>query len=209
MSDYIKDKDERIAKKLNDKIKDLLLYVGFATAIISIIGYIAVTIVMIRGFESAFELQNQILFSVVGAGVGLVITNALRFQGVAFAKEEKQSKDVMKEYYKAVNKNKKDKELHDINYYMVKKLIIDVVIKGIILVVTTTLIIDLFSRGNGDWSLIWLMIFNILMFTGFGLMAIAGAYDHYIEQHIPVIERRTQSLNKKYNDEQTNKEITL
>lgn len=191
---YIKDKDQRIGQVLNQRIKELLLYVGFATAIISIIGYVAVTIVMIKGFTSAFELQNQIMFSLVGAGVGLVITNALRYQGVAFAKAEDDSKNVMRAYYEAQNKHKKEKDLHDINYYMIKKLIIDVIIKGFILVITTTLVIDLFSRGNGDWSLIWLMIFNILMFTGFGLMAIAGAYDHYIEQHIPVIKERTKKL---------------
>ena len=197
---YIKEKDKRLGKVLNDKIKELLLYVGFASAIISIFGYIAITVVMIKGFESAFELQNQILFSLVGAGVGLVITFALRYQGIAFAKAEEESKGIMKLYYEAMNKNKKEKELKDINYYMIKATIIDVVIKGIIFIVITTLVIDLFSKGNGDWSLIWLMLFNILMFTGFGLMAIAKAYDHYIEQHIPVIVERTKKLNERDKD---------
>ena len=183
----IKPKEERLGQVLSQRIKDLLLYVGFASALISVIGYIAVTIVMIKGFTSAFELQNQIMFSLVGAGIGLIITFSLRYQGIAFAKSEDDSKTVMKAYYEAKNKHKKEKELKDINAYLINKTIKDVIIKGVIFIVTTTLVIDLFSKGNGDWSLIWLMIFNIFMFTGFGLMAIAGAYDHYIEQHIPVM----------------------
>lgn len=194
---FIKDKDQRIGQVLNQRIKELLLYVGFATAIISIVGYVAVTIVMITGFTSAFELQNQILFSLVGAGVGLVITFALRYQGVAFAKAEEDSKSVMTAYYEAKNKHKKDKELKDINNFLFWATVKDVIIKGVIFIVTTTLVIDIFAKGNGDWSLIWLMLFNILMFTGFGLMAIAKAYDHYIEQHIPVIKERTKKLLKK------------
>jgi len=191
----IKDKEDRLGKKLNDKIKEWLLYVGFASALISILGYIAITVVMIKGFSSAFELKNQILFSLVGAGIGLIITFALRYQGIAFAKSEDESKVVMKKYYEAMNKNKEEKELKDINYYLIRATIIDVVIKGFIFIIITTLVIDLFSKGNGDWSLIWLMLFNILMFTGFGLMAIAKSYDHYIEQHIPVIKERTIKLN--------------
>jgi hypothetical protein len=190
----IKAKDERIGKKFSQKVKDWLLYVGFASALISIGGYIAVTIVMIKGFTSAFELQNQIMFSLVGAGIGLIITFSLRYQGIAFAKAEDESKAIMTAYYEAQNKDKPEEKMHDINHYMFWKSVKDVVIKGVFLVVMTTLVIDIFSKGNGDWSLLWLMVFNILMFTGFGLMAIAGAYDHYIEQHIPVIKQRTERL---------------
>jgi peptidoglycan biosynthesis protein MviN/MurJ (putative lipid II flippase) len=192
---FVKEKNKRLGKKLSDSIKDWLLYVGFASAVISIMSYIAITVVMIRGFESDLELKNHFLFSLIGVGFGLVIMFTLRIQGIAFAKSEPESKTVMTTYYKAKNKHKKVKDLKDINHYLVVATIIDVLVKGSILIITTTFVMQIFKMGNGDKSLYGLMLSNILTFTGFGLMAIAKSYDHYIEQHIPVIEERTRKLN--------------
>jgi hypothetical protein len=187
-------KEERMAFKLNQRIKEWLLYVGFASSIISVIAYIIATVVMIVGFESNLELQNRLLFAFLGAGVGLIITFSLRSQGIAFAKLEDESVEVMKAYREALNKQKKEKDLKDITYYMIVATIKDVIIKGLLIIITTTLIIDIFSKGNGDWSLIWLALANLMMFTGFGLVALSKTYDKYIEEHIPVIRERTKKI---------------
>ena len=186
--------EEKVEKKLNDRIKEYLLYAGFAAAVISVLAYMVITVVMIVGFESDLEAQNQILFAVLGACVGLVITFSLRGQGIAFAKREQESQDVMKEYHAALNKRKKEKELKDITHYVFWATIKDIIIKGITVGVSTYYVLYIFMQGNGDWSLIGLALSNLLMFSGFGLVALSKTYDKYIEEHIPVIRERTKKI---------------
>ena len=187
-------------RKLNERIKDLLLYTGFAGAIISVVAYIVITVVMIVGFESDLEAQNQILFAVLGACTGLIITFALRGQGIAFAKREEESQKVMKAYYEALNKRKKEKELKDIGSYLIKQTIKDIIIKGVSVGVSTYFVLYIFMQGNGDWSLIGLALANLLMFSGFGLVALSKTYDKYIEEHIPVIRERTKKILAEQNE---------
>ena len=181
-------------KKLNEKIKAYLLYSGFVAAIISVIAYMVITVVMITGFESNLQAQNQILFAVLGACTGLIITFSLRGQGIAFAKREEESQKVMKAYYEALNKRKKEKQLHDINHYLVVQTIKDILIKGVSVGVSTYFVLYIFMQGNGDWSLIGLALSNLLMFSGFGLVALSKTYDKYIEEHLPVVRERTRMI---------------
>ena len=56
----------------------------------------------------------MLLVSVLGGAAGLSITFMLRGQGIAFAKSEPGSKEIMQAYYRALNKIKKPKNLHTI-----------------------------------------------------------------------------------------------
>jgi hypothetical protein len=185
--------------KLNERIKEYLLYSGFAASVISIVAYLIITIVMINGFESNLKPQNQILFAVLGACTGLIITFSLRGQGIAFAKREEESQKVMKEYHEALNKRKKEKELKDISHYLFWATIKDIIIKGISVGVSTYFVLYIFMQGNGDWSLIGLALANLFMFSGFGLVALSKTYDKYIEEHIPVIRERTKKILAEHN----------
>ena len=136
------------------------------------------------------EKDKQILFSVICAVDGLLITLMLRSQGIALAKNEDESKKVMAEYYQTINKTKKSKKLHTINYYYIKDFIIDIFTKAGIIALTTSLMLYIFMDGSGDYGLIGLAISNILMFACFGIIALSKFYSLYIEQHIPVIKER-------------------
>lgn len=181
-------------QKFNDELKYMLLYVGFAGAIISAVAYMIMTIVMINGFQSSLDIEKQIMFSVLSSLIGLVISFLLRSQGIAFAKNEEQSKIVMKNYYEALNKKKTVKKLKTITYYMVRATIIDVIVKGTLFIASMWGIIYMFSEGNGDWSLLGLALSNILMFAGFGLVALSKMYDKYLDEHISVIKELTKKL---------------
>lgn len=187
-------KSKKIKVKLTIRIKELLLFVGFFFSIIGGFSYIIITIVLVKGFEANLELENQILFSVISALIGLSISFALRNQGIAFAKKEPKSQEVMSEYYKTINKTKTMKELHDITYYLIRATIIDVFIKGIIVAIAIWFMISIFISGSQNYGLVGIAFANLLLFTGFGLMALSSAYDRYIDQHIPVIEERTKKL---------------
>lgn len=175
---------------MTNKVKNILLYTGSIGAIISAIAYIIITVVLVMGFETQMEMDKQILFSIIGAVDGLLITLLLRSQGIALAKNEDESKKVMAEYYQAINKTKKSKKLHTITYYYVKDFIIDIFTKAGIIALTTSLMLYIFMDGSGDYGLIGLAISNILMFACFGIIALSKFYSLYIEQHIPVIKER-------------------
>lgn len=173
---------------MSDKIKNFLVYTGLMASIISAIAYLIVTYVLVVGFSTQLELQKQILFAVLGASTGLMITFFLRSQGVAFAKREDESKKIMAEYYEAINKKKTVKQLHTITYFMIWSTIKDIFSKGMSIALTTSFLMYIFMEGNGNFALFGLAVANIFMFAGFGMMALSKAYDKYLEEHIPVIK---------------------
>ena len=184
------------AKKLNDRIKELLLYTGFAAAAVAIVSYVMIVVSMIIGVKIDVDTNQQITISALGAIVGLVVLLSLQGQGVAFAKQEEESKKAEKAYQAARNKErvKKNKQPRTMTYYYIRWLISDVVFKVSSVGLSMYFVVYIFVEGNGNWGLIWLALSNILMFAGFGLMRVSKAYDVYIEQHIPAIIARTNKI---------------
>lgn len=192
-------KEQELAKKKQEKaerIKDILLYIGTASAIIAAIAYGGVTWTIVNGFENAMDRDKQLLFAGISAAFGIVISMLLRSQGVALAKRLPKCQKVMEEYYTALNKTKTLKKLRTITYYMNLNTIKDAITKAITIGITTYAIIYIFAEGNGDFALFTLAISNVCMFAGFGLVALSKTYDFYIEQHIPAIIARTNKINK-------------
>jgi hypothetical protein len=182
---------------MTDRIKEFLLYTGIIGSIISGLSYLIMTYVIVVGFVTAIDQEKQILFSVLGALIGLVITFLLRGQGINFARKEDESQEVMKEYHQLINKKKTIKQMHTIKHYVIVSTLIDVITKGITIGITTWFILFIFMEGNGDFSLFILAISNLLMFTGFGLVGLSKGYDKYKEEHIPVIKTIIARLKEK------------
>ena len=172
---------------MNDKVKKFLEYTGIAGSMISALAYIIATLVIVWGFETRLEMEKQILFSLLGAFTGLMITFFLRGQGVIFAKKEEDAQKVMKEYYQKINKKKTIRQLHTIKHYIIVQTFLDVIFKGVTVALSTYFLLYIFMEGNGDMSLVFLAIANILMFSCFGLVALSKAYDKYQDEHIPAI----------------------
>ena len=179
---------------MTDKIKNILLYTGVIGALISAIAYVVLTIVIVMGFETEMDSNKQLLFSIIGALDGLLITNLLRSQGVSLAKQEPQNKAVMDEYNKLINKNKKVKSLKQIHYYFVKNFIMDIFSKAATIGATSYFMLYIFMDGSGDVSLILLAFANIFMFMGFGLIALSKFYDLYNNEHIQAVKELIERL---------------
>jgi hypothetical protein len=116
-----------------------------------------------------------------------MITFFLRGQGVIFAKKEEDAQKVMKEYYQKINKKKTIRQLHTIKHYIIVQTFLDVIFKGVTVALSTYFLLYIFMEGNGDMSLVFLAVANILMFTCFGMVALSKAYDKYLDEHIPAI----------------------
>jgi hypothetical protein len=181
---------------MNDKVKKFLEYTGIVGSLITAIAYITATLVIVWGFETRIEMEKQIFFSLLGAFTGLMITFFLRGQGVIFAKKDPEAQKVMHEYYEKMNRKKTIKQLHTIKHYIVVQTIMDIIFKGVSVALSTYFLLYIFVEGNGDMSLIFLAVSNILMFACFGLVALSKAYDKYLDEHIPAIREIIQKLDQ-------------
>lgn len=190
--------DEYKLKKLaiNQRIKDILTYVGATTAVIFGAVYIAVLLVLVLGFESNIEPNQQLLFVGLGAAAGFMIDVALMGQGISLAKRHDECENVMKHYYEAKVRHMSRKRPSTINSYIAKHLVKTLFTKVLMGAASIYLIVHFVIIGSQDMTLLLLGIANLLMFTGFGIMSLAGAYDFYIEQHIPAIIAKTEKLNQ-------------
>lgn len=99
--------------RFETKIKPILTYIGSIGAAVLSIAYILLTLVLIKGFKVEKLLQTTI-FSLVSAGVGFVIMQFLKMQGISFAKTLEENQQLLKKYYATKIKGRK---LHSISYY--------------------------------------------------------------------------------------------
>ena len=189
-----KKKEKKAEEGLSESIRKILLYAGFIGATISALAYIIITFVMIKGASTDLAIQNQILFSVMGAVVGILISFLLRSQGIIYAKQNPEAKKVMREYRTESNKTKTLKQLHTITWYVFWASVRDIFLKGITVAVSTWFILYIFIEGSGNWGLFGLAVSNILMFAGFGLVSLSVMYEKYLDSHIPTIIARIERL---------------
>ena len=197
-------KKKEVVDGLSENLRRILLYAGFVSAVISAIAYIIITFVMIKGASTDLEMQNQILFSIMSAVVGLLIAFLLRSQGIIYGKQNAHAKEVMKEYRVESNKVKTIKQLHTITWFVFWASIRDVILKGVTVALSTYFILYIFIEGSGNWGLLGLAISNILMFSGFGLVSLSTMYEKYLEEHIPTIKTRIERMKK---EEKLKKEL--
>lgn len=179
---------------MNDTLKKFMLWTASIGAALTAVFYLLAIIILVTGIQNTLTQEKQLLFSLMGAVTGMIMMYLLREQGISLAANESESKQIMSEYYKALNKTKKLKQLKMIGYYRVLWLVIDLFTKGVTVMASTMGIIYVFIEGNGDLGLILLATANLFLFTTFGIIGLSKAYDKYINEHLPAVIERTQQL---------------
>lgn len=174
------------------RIKPLLQYVGAIGAAIMSIMYIIVIVILIVGFE-AHDLKNTTIFSIVNAIVGLLIMQFLKIQGISFAKNLEENKQLIKEYY---GTRTNDKRVKSINSYMINSTIKDVIIKGLSFIVSSIGIIYIVIQGSRDYMLLLLAAVNLLLFISFGILSMNNAYEFFNNYHVPYMKEQLKNKNK-------------
>ena len=82
---------------MQEKLINVLKYIGIIGATICSVAYIFVVIVLIQGFEAETTTQT-VIFAVVNAIVGFIIMQFLKVQGEQFAKNKPENKKIIDEY---------------------------------------------------------------------------------------------------------------
>lgn len=170
----------------------ILKYIGTIGATFMSIAYIVVVVILVEGFEQ-HELKGDLIFALVNAGVGLIIMQFLKIQGISFAKNLEENKAIIKEYY---DSKTKDKKLRSIKYYWTISLIKDIVIKAILIVISTVGILYIVVKGAHDYMLLLLAAVNLILFFCFGLLSLNQAYEFYNFRHIPYLKEQINLIKK-------------
>lgn len=168
-------------------IKPILSYIGFIGSILMVLVYIVIVLIMIFGFKAGKSLKQSIIFASVNAVVGLIIMQFLKIQGVDFAKQIPENKEITDKYYTTDTKDKKFKSMTHFWWTSVLK---DVIVKGISIIVSTVGLIYIVIEGSQDYNLLLLALVNLIMFICFGLLSLVKAYDFYNQSHIPYIVKQ-------------------
>ena len=177
---------------MQEKLINVLKYIGIIGATICSVAYIFVVIVLIQGFEVETTTQT-VIFAVVNAIVGFIIMQFLKVQGEQFAKNKPENKKIIDEYY---NSKTKDKKLHSMRYYWVTSIIQDIFTKVLTVFVSTFGIIYIVVVGSNDWNLLMLAFVNLLLFICFGLLALNNAFEFFNNKHIPYMKEKVREINE-------------
>ena len=177
---------------MQEKLINVLKYIGIIGATICSVAYIFVVIVLIQGFKVETTTQT-VIFAIVNAIVGFIIMQFLKVQGEQFAKNKPENKKIIDEYY---NSKTKDKKLHSMRYYWVTSIIQDIFTKVLTVFASTFGIIYIVVIGSNDWNLLMLAFVNLLLFICFGLLALNNAFEFFNNKHIPYMKEKIREVNE-------------
>ena len=79
------------------KLKPLLQYIGTIGAVSMSVAYVITVFILIKGFKVNAIIDIG-LFALVNAAVGFIIMQFLKIQGIAFAKNLPENKEILTEY---------------------------------------------------------------------------------------------------------------
>lgn len=163
------------------KIKPLLQYIGTIGATILSIIYMFVIGILIAGFK-AHTWDQILVFAIINAAFGCLITFFLREQGRSFARNIPENDAVVKEYYGLLQKQKKYRTLRG---YYISTTITDILGRATCVILGTLGIMWIVIQGTNDWMMAILAVVNLFLFICFGLLALAAMYDFYNTQWVP------------------------
>ena len=170
---------------MENKLINALKYVGIIGASICSVAYIIIVVVLIEGFKVSPKTKETVIFAIVNAFVGFIILTFLKIQGEIFAKNKEENQLILKQYYETKTK---DKKYRSMKYFWITSTIKDILTKILTVLFGTFGIVYIVIVGSGDWNLLLLALFNLLLFISFGLLGLAKTYDFFNENMIPYIK---------------------
>ena len=188
------------------KINDIINWLGTVIAATAAIAYLVVIYILINGFTKSIESEKLFIFLLLGAIDGALISGALRFQGVTFAKAEEKNQKQLQEYTELRGKSRSVK-LYPIWVMYLKSSLVDIVFKSGSLLATMYFTVSIMIEGIKDQQYFILGIVNVVMFVGLGLMGLSKGYNYYQEQQVPYLQQKIDKLKKEKEEYELSSEI--
>lgn len=180
---------------LTERVRKVLNYTGWAlTGVFAVVYLILLTIIMF-GFSVSISINAMLIIATIGAIFTFAITSSMMYQGILFAKSNKEVNALLVNLsrLKALTRNKK-KRPFEIGTYIATSSIINLLFKSLGVAVMTYCMINFTIIGVKDIMIIWLGVSNVMIAIGFGLISLVSSYDTYVEKYIPTIKVRINEL---------------
>lgn len=185
-------------RKLSQKVKDILAWVGYLLSALGMIGYFATILTLVLGVG---ELELEVfgkdgIFFIIGLAFGLFIRTGFYIQGISYAKQEHEN--ILKEYHNEKVKDEKEVTRKSFEFKMLIEVTISTALQVAMFFLSTIGFVYLAGfAGIRNPIYIGNAISNLFMFTGFGLLSLNSAYEKYILYKIPIIKERLRKIKEK------------
>lgn len=177
----------------NKITRTILKNVGYIGGILGLLVYSIAMIILVIGFkQEARTLADILPFAIINAAFGFVICIFLGVQGVITAKSENEELIV-----KYRNKPPKTKKLHKMWVIWLVEIIKWIFTKGLAIIVVCVGVYEIAIEGSQDYTMLLLALGNILMFVGFGFLALDSLYNKYLENVVPKMIKEIEERERK------------
>lgn len=192
--------DSKLKSKVEftEKIKQVLFYLGYVLSIIGAVGYFITILTIVFGVgDLDFQLIGKDgLFFLIGLVFGFWVRAGLYLQGVIYSKRENEA--IIKEYYELRVKDKPENKRKSFEFVMTMEVIRTTILQITSFAITSLGLVYLAGfEGINNPIYIGNALSNLVMFAGFGLLALVSTYEKYNELKIPVIKERVRLLKLK------------
>lgn len=187
-----------VKKALSDTVKKIVMNLGYILSGIGGAAYLIIIVILVRGVSPVeFVLVGKDgWFFGIGLVFGLWIRTGFYIQGIAYAKDE--NKELIKEYHDARVKDKKERWQASFEFMMTIEVILNTIFQvGMFLVSSIGFVYIAGFEGINHPVYLWSALSNLIMFAGFGMLALVKTYEKYNNLKIPVIRERVRVLNEK------------
>lgn len=173
----------------------LLNNIGIVGSILAGIADIIFVIIFVFGIKIDMENNAVIVFAIINALIGILISSLLRYQGQKYAEIE--NEDLCKRFY--AKKIKESKRYISMDIWQILNIIKDFIIKGATTIFGIWGIIYISIEGSKNPIQILITLVTLVLFACFGLMNMNSSYCRFYNEQIPYMENKLKEKEKNEN----------
>ena len=181
------------------RIKPWFTLVGLICTVLLAISYVIGGIILINGLDKELGTQQLVMYAIYNGIMTTMILISMGVQGELWAKDLEENKKLICRLNDL--KPKKEKKIHSMAWFWGWEIPKKIILKSGWAVFSTLAVTTIFINGNGDMSLLLLIVVNIILSLGTGLLFCSKAYDYYNNNQVPLLRQKIAIMEAKNNEQ--------
>lgn len=170
--------------KSHEALIKILNNIGIIGAILASVADLIFVIIFVVGITIDVKGKSNIIFSVINAGIGVLINILLRYQGQKYAEIE--NEELCNKFYR--KKASERKKTLSMEKWQILQSLKDIIIKGGLTSFSIFGLIYISIEGSKNTVQILMTIVTLILFACFGLMNMNTAYNRFYNVQVPYME---------------------
>lgn len=170
--------------KSHEALIKILNNIGIIGAILAGIADLIFVIIFVVGITIDVQGKSNIIFSVINAGIGVLINILLRYQGQKYAEIE--NEELCNKFYR--KKASERKKTLSMEKWQILQSLKDIIVKGGLTSFSIFGLIYISIEGSKNTVQILMTIVTLVLFACFGLMNMNTAYNRFYNVQVPYME---------------------